>query len=155
LKSVLFWGGWHALAPPSKPWRLDVLKSSSLANAALGETADADLIVVALHKTYSPPDELMGWLESWAIKRQTVDAALMLLCSEENASSTPPWRELKEFAERHGLPFLDSRMLRDDGKSMDFVHRLWQQKQPPQPVVPTFELFAESSRLPCHWGTNE
>jgi hypothetical protein len=27
-----------------KPWRLDVLKTSSLANAALGETADADLM---------------------------------------------------------------------------------------------------------------
>jgi hypothetical protein len=138
-----------------KPWRLDVLKSSSLANAALGETADADLIVVALYQTHSPPDELLGWLESWAVKRQTVDAAVMVLCPEENAASTPLWRELKEFAERHGLPFLGSRILRDDGDSMDFVHGLWQQEQPPQPVVPTLELFAESSRPPRHWGINE
>ena len=138
-----------------KPWRLDVLKPSSLANAALGEIADADLIVVALCKTHSPPDELRSWLESWAMKRQIVDAAVMVLCPEENAASTPLWRELKEFAERHGLPFLDSRILRDDGDSMDFVHRLWQQKQPPQPVVPTLELLAESSRPPRHWGINE
>jgi len=138
-----------------KPWRLDVLKSSSLANAALGETADADLIVVALRQTHSPPDELRGWLESWAMKRQTVDAAVMVLCPEENAASTPLWRELKEFAERHGLPFLGNRILRDDGDSMDFVHGLWQQKQPPQPVVPTLELLAGSSRPPRHWGINE
>jgi hypothetical protein len=138
-----------------KPWRLDVLKTSSLANAALGETADADLIVVALRQTQSPPDELRGWLESWAMKRQTVDAAVMVLCPEENAASTPLWREMKKFAERHRLPFLGSRILRDDGDSMDFVHGLWQQKQPPQPVVSTLELFAESSRPPRHWGINE
>ena len=138
-----------------KPWRLDVLKEPSLADAALGETADADLIVVALRKTPSLPDELMGWLERWAMKRQTEDTAVMVLCPEENAASTPLWRELKEFAERRGLPFLGSRILRDDGYSMDFVNRLWQQKQPPQPVVPTLELFAESSRPPRHWGINE
>ena len=138
-----------------KPWRLDVLKPSSLADAALGETADADLIMVALRKTHSLPDELMDWLESWAMKRQTEDAAVMVLCPEENAASMPLWHELKEFAERHGLPFLGSRILRDDGDSMDFVHRLWQQKQPPQPVVPTLELFAESARSPRHWGINE
>jgi hypothetical protein len=138
-----------------KPWRLDGLKPSSLTSAALGETADADLIVVALCQTHSPPDELRSWLERWAMKRQTVDAAVMVLCPEENAASTPLWRELKEFAERHGLPFLGSRILRDEGDSMDFVHGLWQQKQPPQPVVPTLELFAESSRPPRHWGINE
>ena len=36
-----------------KPWRLDVLKEPSLADTALDETADADLIVVALRKTPS------------------------------------------------------------------------------------------------------
>jgi len=138
-----------------KPWRLDMLKTSSLANAALGETADADLIVVALCQTHSPPDELRGWLESWATKRQTVDAAMMVLCPEENAASTPLWGELKELAKRHDLPFLGSRILRDEGDSMDFVHGLWQQKQPPQPVVPTLQSFAASSRPPRHWGINE
>jgi hypothetical protein len=138
-----------------KPWRLDMLKTSSLASAALGETADADLIVVTLRQTPTLPDELMGWLESWAMKRQTEDAAMMVLCPEENAASMPLWRELKKFAERHGLSFLGSRILRDDGDSVDFVNRLWQQKQPPQPVVPTLALFAESSRPPRHWGINE
>ena len=138
-----------------KPWRLDVLQEPSLADAALGETADADLIVIALRKTPLLPDELRGWLESWAMKRQTRDTAMMAFCPEENAASTPLWRELKEFAERHGLPFLGNRILRDDGASMAFVHGLWQQKQPPQPVVPTFESFAESPHPSGHWGINE
>ena len=138
-----------------KPWRLDVLKEPSLADAALGETTDADLIVVALRKTPSLPDELMGWLGRWAMKRQTENTAMMVFCPEENAASTPLWHSLKEFAEWHSLPFLGSRNLREDGNSMDFVHRLWQQKQPPQPVGPTLELFAESSRPPRHWGLNE
>ena len=82
-----------------RPWRLDVLKEPSLADAAFDETVDADLIVVALRKTPSLPDELMSWLESWAMKRQTVDAAMMVFCPEENAASTPLGHELKEFAE--------------------------------------------------------
>ena len=64
-------------------------------------------------------------------------------------------RELKEFAKRYGLPFLGSRILQDDRDWMDFVNRLWQQKQPPQPVVSTLESFAESPHPSGHWGINE
>jgi len=138
-----------------KPWRLDVLKEPSLADTALDETADADLIVVALRKTPSLPDELMGWLESWAMKRQTEDTAIMMFCPEGNIASTLLWHELKEFAKWLGLHFLGSRNLRDDGNSMEFVHRLWQRKQPPQPVVATPESFAESPHPSGHWGINE
>jgi hypothetical protein len=138
-----------------KPWRLDVLKEPSLADAALDETADADLIVVAFRKTPSLPDELMGWLESWAMKRQTGDTAMMVFCPEENVASTPFLHSLKEFAEWHNLPFLGSHNLRDDGNSINFVHRLWQRKQPPQPVVATPESFAESPYPSGHWGINE
>jgi hypothetical protein len=138
-----------------KPWRLDVLKESSLADAALDETTDSDLIVVAVRKTPSLPDELVGWLESWAMKRQTEDTAMMVFCPEENAASTPLWHELKEFAEWHSLPFLDSRNLRDDGNSMEFVHRLWRRKQPSQPVASTLESFAELPHPSDHWGINE
>lgn len=138
-----------------KPWRLDVLKEPSLADTAIGETTDADLIVVALRKTPSLPDELMGWLESWAMKRQTEDTAMMVFCPEENAASTPLWRELKGFAEWHSLPFLGSRNLRDDGNSMVFFHRLWQRKQQPQSVVSTLESFAQSPHPSGHWGINE
>ena len=138
-----------------KPWRLDVLQEPALADDALGETADADLILVALRKTPSLPDELMGWLESWAMKRQTEDTAMMVFCPEENAASTPLWHSLKEFAEWQSLPFLGSRNLRDDANSMDFVNRLWQRKQPPQPVGPMLVSLAESARPSGHWGINE
>jgi hypothetical protein len=56
---------------------------------------------------------------------------MMVFCPEENTASTPLGHSLKEFAEWHNLPFLGSRNLRDEGNSMDFVHRLWQRKQAP------------------------
>ena len=86
---------------------------------------------------------------------KTEDPAMMVFRPEDNAASTLLWHSLKEFAEWHSLPFLGSRNLRDDGNSMDFVRRLWQRKQPPQPVVPTLESFAESSHPSGHWGINE
>jgi hypothetical protein len=113
------------------------------------------LIVVVLRKTPLRPDELMGWLESWAMKRQTEDTAMMVFGPEENAASTPLWHSLKEFAEWQSLPFLGSRNLRDGANSMDFVHRLWQRKQAPQPVGPMHESFAESVPPSGHWGINE
>ena len=138
-----------------KPWRLNVLKQPALAAAALGETIGADLILVALRKTPSLPDELKNWLENWTMKRQIEDAAMMLFCPEENATSMWLWYELKEFAEWHNLLFLGSRNLRDDSDSMAFVNRLWQRKQTPQPVGSMLELFAESAPTNWHWGINE
>jgi hypothetical protein len=138
-----------------KPWRLAVLQEPTLTDAALDETADADLIVVALRKTLALPDELMCWLDHWAMKRQIGDTAMMVFCPDESAASMPLWHELKKFAEWHGLFFLGSRNLRDDRNSMGFVHRLWRQKQPPQPVVPTLQSFSESLHPSGHWGINE
>ena len=123
--------------------------------AALDETTDADLIVVALRKTPSLPDELVLWLDSWAMKRQTEDTAITVLCPEGNTAATPLWRELKRFAEWYSLPFLVSRHVRDDGNSTDFVRRLCRGKQPPQPVVSTLESFGESPHSYNHWGLNE
>jgi len=135
-----------------KPWRLDLLKPSSLADAALGEITDADLIVVALCKTHLPPDALLEWLERWAGRRQTRDAALMVLCPEETAGPMSSWTRLKEFAEWQGLSFLGNRNLQDEVDSMNFVHRLWQRKQP---VVPELLWPADQPRAPRHWGINE
>jgi hypothetical protein len=138
-----------------KPWRFDMLKPSSLADAALSETIDADLIAVASCGTYLLPGEVMEWLEHWAARRQIRDVALMAFCPEENARPMSLGERLKTFAEWHGLPFLGCRILRDDGDSLDFVNRLWQQKQPSQHVVPTLQSFAELSPPPRHWGINE
>ena len=132
-----------------KPWRLDVLKQSSLAEAAVAEAADADLMVLALSKTHSPPAELTVWLEHWEALRQIQDPAVMVLSPGEHPAATPLWRELKQFAGRHGLAFLSSHDVREKGDSMQFVHQLWQRRQPDPP---SFELLADSPRPPRHWG---
>ena len=135
-----------------KPWRLDVLKTTSLADAALAETADADLMVVALCRTHVSPDELMEWLEQWASRRQISDAAMMVLCPEETAGPLSLWDQLREFAEWHGLPFLGWRNLPDDEDSMEFVRRMWRRKQPVAPALP---WSPDQPRSPRHWGINE
>lgn len=135
-----------------KPWRLDVLKHSSLAGAAATEAADADLIVFALGRTLLPPVELMAWLERWESHRQIEDPAVLMLSPGEPAAATPLWHELKQFAARHGLAFLSSRDARDSGESMRFVHQLWQRRQP---AVSALALRADPLRPPRHWGINE
>ena len=135
-----------------KPWRLDLLKPSSLADAALAETADADLIVVTLSKTHLPPDILLNWLEHWAERRQVRDAALMVLCPEETAGPMSSWDRLKEFAAWRGLLLLGNHNLQADGDSLDFVHRLRQRKKP---LIPTFSPSVHLPDSPRHWGINE
>ena len=135
-----------------KPWRLDLLKSPALAGAALDETLDADLVVVALGRTHLLPDELREWLESWAARRQVQDAALLVLCPEETAGPRSCWDRLQEFAEWRGLLFLGNRNLQDDGDPVDFVHRLWRRKQPGTPMVPRPD---DPPLAPRHWGINE
>jgi hypothetical protein len=135
-----------------KPWRLDLLKPSFLAAAALEETMDADLIVVALCKTHLLPDELVEWLEEWAAHRQIGDAAMMVLCPEETAGPMSSWNRLKEFAEWRRLFFLGHRHSGHDGESMDFVRQLWQRKQAVMPEPP---WPADPVRATRHWGINE
>ena len=142
----------EALKWDVKPWRLDLLKPSSLAAAALDETLDANLIVVALCEIHLLPDELMGWLEHWAEHRQIEDAGMMVLCPEEAAGPMSSWNRLKEFADWRGLHFLGSHDLRQDEESMDFVRRLGQRKLPGNPE---FSRPADPTRIPRHRGINE
>jgi len=135
-----------------KPWRLDLLKPSSLAAAALEETMDADLIVVALCKTHLLPGALLEWLEEWAAHRQIGDAALLVRCPEESAGPISSWNRLKEFAVWRGLLFLGSHYFQNDVDSTDFVHRLWRRKLP---VVPASPWPADPAPAPRHWGINE
>ncbi len=138
-----------------KPWRLDVLKQSSLAEAAVAEAADADLIVFALSRTPSPPAELKVWLEHWKTRRQIEDAAVMVLSPAEHTAATPLWLELKQFAGRYGLAFLSSHDVRENGDSMQFVHQLWQRRQPTGPMLELLAGPPPPPRPPRHWGINE
>jgi hypothetical protein len=138
-----------------KPWRLDVLKQSALAEAAMAEASDADLIVFALSKTHSPPAELTVWLEQWEAHRQIQDPAVMVLSRGEGAAATPLWHELKQFAGRHGLAFLSSHDVRENGDSMQFVRQLWQRRNPAAPALELLAGSSHSPRPPRHWGINE
>ena len=135
-----------------KPWRLDVLRQSSLGTVAEADATDADLLVLALSQTPSPPAELMAWLERWAARRQTEDAAVMALFPEEPGAATRLWRELEQFAEQYGLAFLGSHNVRENGDSMRFVHQLWERRLP---AALTPGSAADPPRPPRHWGINE
>ena len=137
------------------PWRLDLLKSSALAEAALAEAAEADLLVFALSRTPAPPAEFTVWLEDWGIHRRIDDPAVMLLNPGERAAATPLWHELKHFAARHGLAFLSSQDVRESGDSMQFVRQLWQRRQPAAPAVELLADLPPPPRPPRHWGINE
>jgi len=134
------------------PWRLDLLKPSFLAEAALAETADADLVVVALSKTHVLPEALLGWLDHWAERRHVQDAALMVLCPEETAGPRSSWGRLKELADWRGLLFLDNRHLSEGQDSMSLVHHFGQGKRP---VNPAISWTADPPQSPRHWGINE
>jgi len=90
-----------------RPWRTDALKFPSVADKALIEAADADLIVLAGPQAHSLPTWLEEWLRCWVIRRNIVDAALAVLYDESGgvlvATDAP---HLSQFAERHGLSLI-------------------------------------------------
>src|SRR2546422_48786 len=90
-----------------KPWRLDVLRLPSVAEEALIEAADADLIVFAGPRAYSLPNWLQEWLECWVRSREVEDAALAVIREGTGPGLTAPSTpELYRFAARHGLSFI-------------------------------------------------
>ena len=135
-----------------KPWRLDLLRPSSLAEVALAETADTDLVVVALSKTHLLPETLLDWLGRWAEGRQVRDAALLVLCPEETAGPQSSSGRLQEFAAWHGLMFLEQRHGSDDGDSLGLLHQLSRRKRPVNPAISWLPDEPEPTR---HWGINE
>ena len=135
-----------------EPWRLDLLQPSALGDAALIETADADLVAVALDWTHLPPDSLLDWLERWAERRKVRDAALLVLCPEETIGPMSSWECLKEFAEWQGLLFLGGRRTPEEEDSAALMNRLWRRKQPVRPTPPR---WTEPPASTHHWGINE
>jgi len=88
-----------------KPWRLDLLNLPPMATRALSDTADAHLIVFALHPAQSTPRWLLAWLEQWARNRQIQEAALAVFTAGDDVPPAPA-PELPQFAKRHGLNFI-------------------------------------------------
>lgn len=90
-----------------RPWRLNMLKLPPTADEALSDAVDAHLVVFAICRTPSLPAWLKVWLEQWAARRRTSDAALAIIDGgNANASIASATIELSEFARRHGLSFI-------------------------------------------------
>jgi hypothetical protein len=85
-----------------RPWRLNMLRFTPIAEEAMSDAADAHLIVFAIRNTRSLPTWLMNWLERWAVLRQFPGVALAVIgCGTAEASV-----ELHQFARRFGLSFI-------------------------------------------------
>lgn len=91
------------------PWRADLLDEPALADAALADALDAELMLLALGHTVFLPSPVQRWLEVWAACRSVPDAALALLTPPRASSATTLLAsELEALARRHGLTWLAS-----------------------------------------------
>jgi hypothetical protein len=101
---------WSANVTPDwnlKPWRIDVLRFPSAADAALIEAANADLIVFASSGAYPLPAWLKEWLKRWVMHREIEEVALAVIRDIDVGTLTvPAVRQLCRFAARHGLSFI-------------------------------------------------
>jgi hypothetical protein len=136
-----------------KPWRCDVLKQPDLAALTVAVAANADLIVLALHRVPVPPVGLLNWLNDWAAHRRIKDAAVLMLHGDTGNQTSSAWGEIKAFVEGHNLTFLGSHKVSTDTGSASFVHRVQERKQ----LVPPARLPSTAERLsvPQPWGIND
>jgi hydrogenase maturation factor HypF (carbamoyltransferase family) len=136
-----------------KPWRVDMLKLSPVAEAALAEAAEAHLIVLAVRQVQSLLPWLVDWLERWATCRQVQEAALAVWdggnADTRFARATP---ELSQFAGRHGLSFIfDDTILTEDESAVS--ERSLHEREVTMPST-LGQLWDEP--IDCqHWGINE
>jgi hypothetical protein len=88
-------------------WRASLLRFRSVADEALKESTDADLIVFAGCRTGSLAPWLREWLERWVANRLVKHATLALMDDKSPGPSRPvKTSELWQFAERHNLEFI-------------------------------------------------
>ena len=90
-----------------QPWRTDILRFPAAAEAALAESIDSDLIVLAGLEIDSLSGWVGEWLQRWVPLRKVEDAALVVInggYGEGLIVQTAPW--LTEFAARHGLALI-------------------------------------------------
>ena len=113
-----------------KPWRCDVLQQPTLAALTIAVAANADLIVLALHRTHFPPAGLLDWLKNWAQHRRIEDAAVLTLHADTGSHPSNAWNGIKAFVERQHLTFLGSHKVSTHKNSESpFFHRLHQHKR--------------------------
>jgi hypothetical protein len=127
-----------------KPWRTDALKFPSVADRALIEAADADLIVFAGPQAHSLPTWLEEWLRGWAVRRDVEDAALAVIQQVSAGVSlvAPAVPQLRRFAAFHGLSFIIENETTPEDQTPSILHapsaRRWpilQTSESPVPVL--------------------
>ena len=138
-----------------KPWRLDLLNWPPLAQEALGDAAEAHLMVLALRGGPELPSGLLEWLEAWAVQRQVPSAALALFAGRSGDTLSPTaMPELSEFAQRHGLSLIVGDLSPWKDESPGVLEDLHEREVAQTPTL----LHILSQVTPGyyqHWGINE
>ena len=134
-----------------KFWRLEALHLPEQSAICMAVAADANVITLALRGAPPLLEELLEWLEDWAVNRRTADAAVTLLGPETDA--TVPLRvELERFARRHGLACLDANQAWNNGVWNTSSRAHPQQSPATEPAPLSIE---ESMQAVSHWGIND
>jgi hypothetical protein len=107
-----------------RPWRVDLLKMRPTSSQAATDSADAHLILIAVHRVQAFLPWLVEWLDLWAECRQIKDAGLALW-DLGSPSQTPLERcgEIRRFADRHQLSLLCNEDPRGDAADDTFGAR--------------------------------
>ncbi|HEY3861551.1 MAG TPA: hypothetical protein VGO59_06645 [Verrucomicrobiae bacterium] len=91
---------------------MGLLRFPSMANEALCEAADADLILCAVCQTQVLPPWIKRWFERWAASRQIADAAMALVAGDgHHAGAAGLASEMCQLAAQHNLTFIANRGL--------------------------------------------
>jgi len=122
-----------------KPWRTDALRFPSVADKALIEAADADLIVFAGPQAYSLPTWLEEWLRCWVVRRDVEDAALAVIheVSAEASLVAPAVPQLRQFAAFHGLSFIIENETTPEDQTPPILHAPSANRWPTLPASET------------------
>jgi hypothetical protein len=129
-------------------WRLNMLRFESVANEALREATDADLIVFAIRHTHSLPMWLIKWLEQWATLRQILDATLAVIRDvDAKATLAQATFDLSQFARRYGLSIIgDDRHVINDERARSRPNS----NESKSPALSTQPEFRRGTKYGCY-----
>ena len=134
--------------------RFDGLQVQSVREAAVGDAAPADMVILSLHGDRPLPDQVASWLESCETRereRGQATALIVLLDPTRTPDDSTRWCEyLRGMAARVGMDLF----IHTDGSAEVPDELPWLDKSPGMPA-----LWAEGSggfkSTPRRWGINE
>ena len=132
-----------------KLWRSDEMRFRRVADDALGDAGDADLVICAVRQARLLPPWVKEWLQRWATQRQVVNAALALVVDKtDHPSGTEEIEELYHFAMRHNLTILSS----PDDERQALAAFLLRPQPEPAWIAPAGSLRAKPG---LNWGSGD